>query len=42
MAEHLSCLVEWGFLLHILDIRMFANQVLCEEGRHVPQFNDNL
>ena len=21
---------------------MFAKQVLCEEGRQVPQFNDNL
>ena len=21
---------------------MFAKQVLCEEGKHIPQFNDNL
>ena len=42
MAQHLSCLGEWGYPFDILDVRMFAKQVLCEEGRHVPQFNDNI
>ena len=42
MAEHVSCLGELGYSFHIIDVRIFAKQVLCEEGRHVPQFNDNL
>ena len=42
MAQHLLCLVKWKYPFDIHDVRMFAKQVLCEEGRHVPQFNDNL
>ena len=42
MAEYVSCLREWGYSFYIIDVRMFAKQVLCEEGRYVPQFNDNL
>ena len=42
MANHLVCLGEWGFSFDTLDIRMFAKQVLCEEGRNVPQFDQNL
>ena len=42
MANHLVCLGEWGFPFDTLDIRMFAKQVLCEEGRNVPQFDQNL
>ena len=42
MAQHLACLGEWGYPFDILDVRMFVKQVLCEAGRHVPQFSDNL
>ena len=37
MVQHVSCLREWGYSFHIIDVRMFAKQVLCEEGRHVPR-----
>ena len=42
MAQHLASLGEWGYPFDILDVRMFAKQVLCEADRHVPQFSDNL
>ena len=42
MAQQLSYLGGWGYQFDILDVRMFARQVVCEEGRHVLQFNDNL
>ena len=42
MAKHIACLGEWGYPFDLLDIRMFAKQILCEEGKTVPQFNDNL
>ena len=42
MAKHIACLGEWGYPFDLSDIRMFAQQILCEEGRTVPQFNDDV
>ena len=42
MVQHLACLGEWGYPFDLVDVGMFAKQVLSEEGRVVRQFNDNL
>ena len=35
MTQHLDCLGEWEYPFDLLDVRMFAKQVLSKEGRVV-------
>ena len=42
MVDNIKTLAQWGFHLSLLDLRMFAKEVLDTSGEKIPQFKENL